>query len=109
MSLKLNIYNAETKEIEKTYTAETIDIMFGTVEDVIDVIDMDKLNDDMTWAKVIGVAIKQLRPLLKEIFIGLTDDELKRTKIKELVPLFKDIFKFMMKEINGLGGAGGKN
>lgn len=108
MSLTLNIYDEKTKEVEKTYTAETIDIMFGTIEDVIDVIDMDKLDDNMTWAKVIGVSIKQLRPLLKEIFVGLTDEELKRTKIRELVPLFKDVFKFMMKEIKDLGG-GGKN
>lgn len=109
MSLVLNIYNKETKEIEKTYTAETVDIMFGTVEDIIDVIDMDKLNDNMAWAKVIGVAIKQLRPLLKEVFDGLTDEELKRTKLKELIPLFKEIFKFMMNEINGLSGGKSKN
>lgn len=109
MSLILNIYDPKTKEIAKTYTAETVDIMFGTVEDIIEVIDMDKLNDNMVWAKVIGVAIKQLRPLLKEVFDGLTDEELKCTKIKELVPLFKDIFKFIMSEINGLGGNNSKN
>jgi hypothetical protein len=104
MSLILNIYDKETKAIDKTYTAETVDIMFGTVEDIIEVIDLDKLNDNMAWAKVIGVAIKQLRPLLKEVFDGLTDEELKCTKIKELIPLFKEIFKFMMNEINDLGG-----
>ena len=31
MDLKLNIY--DKKEITKTYTAETYDLMFGTVED----------------------------------------------------------------------------
>lgn len=109
MSLVLNIYNPETKEVAKTYTAETVDIMFGTVEDIIDVIDIENLNDNKVWLKVIGVSIKKLRPLLKEVFFGVTDDELKCTKINELIPLFKDIFKFMMSEINGLGGTGSKN
>ena len=39
MELKLNIYNK--KEIVKTYTAETYDLMFGTVEDLIDLINLD--------------------------------------------------------------------
>ena len=109
MSLILNIYDPQTKEVAKTYTAETVDIMFGTVEDIIEVIDIENLNDNKTWLKVIGVSIKKLRPLLKEVFTGLTDDELKYTKVNELIPLFKDIFKFMMNEINGLGGSGSKN
>ena len=33
MELKLNIYNK--KNIEKTYSTDTYDLMFGTVEDFI--------------------------------------------------------------------------
>lgn len=103
MQLVLNIYDPQTKMITKQYTAETIDIMFGTIEDIIDIIDIEKLDDNMEWAKVIGVGMKKLKPLLKEVFTGVTDDELKNTKIKELIPLFINIFKYMMKEIKGLG------
>ena len=78
--------------------------MFGTVEDIIEVVDIENLNDNMAWAKVIAVSIKKLKPLLKEVFEGVTDEELKNSKITELVPLFKDIFKFMWYEINSLGG-----
>ena len=42
MDLKLNIY--DKKEITKTYTAETYDLMFGTVEDLLDVIDIDNIQ-----------------------------------------------------------------
>lgn len=108
MQLVLNIYDPVSKMIAKQYTAETIDIMFGTIEDLIDIIDVEKLNDNMEWAKVIGVAMKKLKPLLKEVFTGVTDEELKNTKIKELVPLFINIFKYMMSEIGGLGN-GSKN
>lgn len=103
MQLVLNIYDPVNKLIVKQYTAETVDIMFGTIEDLIDIIDVEKLNDNMEWAKVIGVGMKKLKPLLKEVFTGVTDEELKNTKIKELVPLFINIFKYMMSEISGLG------
>lgn len=104
MQLLLNIYSAETKVIVKQYTAETVDIMFGTIEDLIDIIDVEKLGDNLEWAKVIALSMKKLKPLLKEVFVGVTDEELKNTKIKELVPLFINIFKFMTSEINGMGG-----
>lgn len=105
MELVLNIYDEQTKMIAKQYTAQTADIMFGTIEDLIEVIDIDKLNDNMEWAKVIVVALKKLKPLLKEVFTGLTDEELKHTKVKELVPLFISIIKFMMSEIGSMGGS----
>ncbi len=31
------------------------------------------------------------------IFIGVTDDELRRTKVKELIPLFVNIFSELFK------------
>jgi len=108
MQLTLNIYNPQTKEVVKTYTTETVDILFGTVEDLIDIIDIDKMNDNAELAKVILVAMKKVKPLLKEVFDGLTDEDLKNTKIKELVPLFMNIVRYAMAEINGLGD-GSKN
>jgi hypothetical protein len=108
MQLLLNIYDPQTNRITKQYKAETVDIMFGTIEDLIEIIDVEKLNDNMEWAKVIVLAMKKLKPLLKEVFTGVTDEELKNTKVKELVPLFINILSYMMSEINGLG-SGQKN
>lgn len=98
MELKLNIYNG--KAIEKTYRAETFDIMFGTVEDLLNIIDLEKLNSETEIAKIVIKAIPILKPLLKEVFEGLTNDELRRTKVKELIPLFINIFVFALKELN---------
>ena len=44
--IKLNIYDRETKEVIKTYRTDSIELMFGTVEDIIAVIDIDKLDDE---------------------------------------------------------------
>lgn len=108
MQLLLNIYDPESKVIAKQYKAETVDIMFGTIEDIIECVDVDELDDNMAWAKIIVTSLKKLKPLLKEVFTGLTDEELKNTKIKELIPLFKEIISYMMNEISSLGN-GSKN
>jgi hypothetical protein len=98
--LKLNIYNGKT--IEKTYVAEELDIMYGTVEDLLNVIDFDNLNDEKEVVKVVIATLNNLKPFLKQIFDGLTDDEIRHTKVKELVPLFVDIVKYSIEELKGL-------
>lgn len=100
--LKLNIYNG--KSIEKTYVAEEIDIMFGTVEDLLDVINFDNLKDENEVVKVVIATLKNLKPFLKQIFDGLTDEEIKRTKVKELVPLFVKIVTYSIEELKSLMG-----
>jgi len=112
MELKLNIYNK--KQIVKTYTAETYDILFGTVEDLIDVLDLDGLKTGSD-VELIQVATKLIvtskddiiKPLLKDIFDGLTDDELKNTKVKELASVFINIVRYSIDQITS--GNNGKN
>ena len=102
MNLTLNIYKG--KEVEKTYTADTYDIMFGTIESVIEVIDLNKLDDNLELGKMILKLLPQIKPLLKDIFDGVTDEEIKRTKVKELVPLFVEVFTYALDELSSLGG-----
>lgn len=93
-TLKLNIYKAEEKnKIEKTYTAEGYDLMLGTVEDFMDIIDIDKMGNDREVALMVVKCYKKLKPLLLDIFPGVTDDELQRVKVSELIPLFVDVAK----------------
>lgn len=111
MDLKLNIY--EKKKIVKTYTAETYDLMFGTVEDLIDLIDLDQLKNgtDTEIIKLVGKVIISgmgiIKPLLKDIFEGLTDEELKNTKVSEISTALVEIVKFSISQITK--GTNGKN
>lgn len=111
MEMKLNIYNK--RNIEKTYTAETYDLMFGTVEDLVNIIDLDKLQtgSDAEIIKLVGNVVINgmgiVKPLLKDIFNGLTDDELKRTKVKEIASVLVEVMKFTIAEIGK--GADSKN
>lgn len=103
MELKLNIY--KNREIEKTYSCDTYDLLFGTVEDFLDLIDIDKLQTgtDKEILVLVGKAIPKgmetIKTLLKDVFVGATDDELKRTKVKEIAKLLVEIIKYSIAEI----------
>lgn len=100
-TLKLNIYDKRNRnEIEKTYTAEGYDLMLGTVEDIMSIIDLDKINNDVEIAKMFVKCYGQLVPFLKDIFPEVTDDELKRIKVKELIPLFKSVILTIKEDLS---------
>lgn len=91
MELSLNIYSKTDKnKIEKTYKAEGYDLMLGTIDDLVAIIDLDKMNDDKAVAAMILKGYKQIKPLLHDVF-GATEEELNRTKVSELIPCIIDI------------------
>lgn len=100
MTLTLNIYSATDKNaVEKTYTAESYDLMLGTVEDIMAIIDIDKMTDSEAMTRMVVQAFGRLKPFIKDVFPGVTDDELKRVKVKELIPTFVDIFKSILDDL----------
>jgi len=93
----LNIYKNQ-REIEKTYEIDNYDLMYGTVEDVLSVFDdVEDLSDNMQIFKVIQKNRQKLTDLLKDIFPDLTDEEVRRIKLKELIPLFMDLFVYVQR------------
>lgn len=94
----LNIYNK--KDIIKTYTADAYDLMFGTVEDILELIDIDNLKttniDEISIAviKAVPKSIGVFKNLLKDIFDGLTDEDLKNVKVSDIVSVIIDVIKF---------------
>lgn len=96
--MKLNVYKNQ-KEIEKTYEVDNYDIMYGTIQDILAVLDdgLENLNDNEQALKLITANRTKLEDLLLDIFgaEGLTMEELRRTKLKELVPVFIDLFRYV--------------
>ncbi len=109
--MKLNIY--EKKKIVKTYEADTYDLMFGVLEDVADAIKLDELKtgNDVEIIKMAGnLVLKSMdtvKDLLKDIFDGITDEELKNTRISEIAQVLVDVVKFTITQLNR--GLGSKN
>ena len=101
--MKLNIYK-DQKTIEKTYEAESYDIMFGTVEDLFAVLeDVKDVSDEQQILDVVRRNWGKVAELLRDIFPGLSQEELRRVKIRELIPLFVELFVMMRESIPATG------
>lgn len=102
--MKLNVY--EKKKIIKTYETDKYDLMFGTLEDVADAMKLDQLetgsnSEIIKMATNLVVHSKEtVKELLKDIFEGLTDEELKNTKVKDIATVFVDVVKYTIEQLN---------
>lgn len=100
----LNIY--KNGKIEKTYETENYDLMFGTVEDILTIFEVDELKTgtDVEIIKMVTNALPKcldiIKPLLKDIFEGLNDEELKRVKLKEVAIVIVDVIKYALLQIS---------
>lgn len=95
--MKLNVYKNQ-REVAKTVEVDEYDIMYGTVEDVFDVLEgVEDINDTQKIISVITANRMKLNDLLLDIFgeAGLTKEDLRMVKVKELIPVFVDLFRYV--------------
>lgn len=111
MELTLNIYDG--KNIIKTYKANDFTLMTGTCEDIINMVDIDKLTSGKLDEQALGIEVIKLvaksfnkfKPFLQEVFEGLTDDEYRHTSIKEVAKNVIAIVKYTVGELFNIGGS----
>ena len=103
--MELKIY--EGKKVVKTYRASTYDLMWGTLEDVAHVVDLENLKAGSN-AELISVianlAFKSMgtvKGLLLDIFEGLSEDEIRKTKIKDIAIVLIDVIKYTLDQMGG--------
>lgn len=102
--MKLNVY--EKKQVVKTYEADKYDLMFGVMEDVADAVKLDELKtgSDVEILKMVLELVMQsmgtVKDLMKDIFDGITDDELRNTKVSEIATVLVDIVKLTIAQLN---------
>lgn len=102
--MKLNIY--KKGKIDTTYTADTYDLMFGTLEDIADAIDFDALQtgSDVEIIKMVGKVFLKSREtitdLMKDIFDGLTDAELKHAKVTEMARVIVEVVQYTIAQLS---------
>ena len=92
--MKINIYKNQ-KEIEKTFEVKTYDIMYGTVQDILSIIDeAGDLSDEDALYNILAKNMGKIDELLLDIFgdEGLVREDLRKIKVKELVPIFVELF-----------------
>ena len=101
--MQLNIY--EKKKVIKTYTADTYDLMFGTVEDISDAVNLDEMKTGsdvevfQAVVKLITGSKETVKDLLKDVFDGLTDEELRNTKVKEQAQVLVEVVNYTLGQL----------
>lgn len=98
ISLKITS-KEDKKKVDKIYTAEGYDLMLGTVEDFMDIIDIDKLGNNIELAKMVLKGYGQLKPLIMDIFPELTDEEYRRIKVNDLINTVSQIGKSVLENL----------
>ena len=104
--MELNIY--ENKQVVKTYETDTYDLMFGTLEEVTAAVKLDELKtgSEVEIIKMVGMfvsgSLSTVRGLVKDIFPGITDEELKKTKISEIAGVLVDVVKYTFEQLGTL-------
>lgn len=101
--MQLNIYHK--KEIVKTYEADTYNLLFGTLEDVANAIKLDDLKSGtdeeilkMAFNLVSG-SMGTVKDLMKDIFDGLTDEDLRGASVKEIAQVLFGVVKYTIEQL----------
>lgn len=96
MELKIDIYDKDTKKVKRTYTAEGYDLMIGTVEDVLEIFDIEKMDDDKAVASMVVKSCLQIKPIVRDIFQDMTDEDFRCIRVADLIPLFVSVCKSIL-------------
>lgn len=102
--MKINVY--DKRKIVKTYEVDAYDLPFGILEDVADTIDIDSLKtgSDVEIITLVGKMIIKnkniIKELLKDIFDGITDEELRKTTVTEMARVIVDIVTYTIGQLN---------
>lgn len=106
MELKLNIYTYQEDEngkrkrvIEKTYEADTFDLLWGPIEDILGVVDFHNIHDKEQLGQAVFMTMAQIRPILKDVFWGLTDEEARRVASWEVTEV---VFGILSQAVLGM-------
>lgn len=102
MTLTLKIYDGKT--VVKTYTAESIDFSFGVIEDVLDALDFEHMTTQAEIGTMIVKASKQLKPFLMDIFDGVTAEEIRHTRLQNLIEVFRGLYQYATAELGAAAG-----
>lgn len=90
--LVLNIYDDEDNVV-KTSEAKIIDLRFGTVRNLMELLNVDDIDDTSELFKTVFGAWSQLTKLLDKVFPDVDADDWENVKLSELIPILVFILK----------------
>lgn len=100
MQYVLKIYDKSHRKIARIVKADEFDLFYGTVETVVEIIDIEKVNNNFDVIKIVLNAKDEIINLLKDIFPDVSDEEWKCVKVKDIVAVLLQIIKSTVTGIN---------
>ena len=96
--LTLNIYD-ENDNVIRTEEARFIDLRFGTVRSLMELLNVENINDTAQLLKTVYSAWDQVTGILSKVFPDMTEGDWENVKLSELMPLLVGILKGSFVEI----------
>lgn len=96
--LILNVYD-ENDEIIKSSEAKFINLRFGTIRSLMELLNVDSIEDTNQLLKKIYGAWDQITKVLEKVFPDLTEEDWDGVKLSELLPIVIAILKNSFVEI----------
>ena len=104
-NIELNIYKKENgkKVLDKKFETNDVNIKFGVLEDLMEVLEaITNKSNEKEILEAIFKNLKNIKPLLLDIFDGLTDEDLRKADTNEIVKVVSEIISWAINQINGI-------
>ncbi|MGD7407495.1 hypothetical protein ACQCP7_25795 [Ralstonia pseudosolanacearum] len=109
MRLFINVYEVNElgkKVIKKQCDAETIDLEFGTIAKLMELVNIENIDSLPDLLKAIYGTWEEIKSVLSEAFPDMQPEDWEHVRVKELYPTIRDILKFSIMEIAGIPSEG---
>lgn len=96
--MKINVYD-ENDNVIKTAEAKMVDIKFGTIRSLMELLNIDSVGDDYSILETVYSAWDQIVVLLEKVFPDMEYADWENVKVKELVPILMELLRYTFGEI----------
>lgn len=90
--LKLNVYD-DNDEIIKTVKAQIVELRFGTVRSLMELLKVDSIDDTGELLKTVYTAWDRITKILQKVFPDMEENDWENIKLTELIPVIILILK----------------
>lgn len=97
-TLELNVYDEEGKVV-KTSKAQMIDLEFGSVRNLMELLNIEDVNDTGHLLKIVYKAWDEIIKILNKSFTDMEYEDWEHVRVKELLPVVVGILKYSFSEI----------
>lgn len=96
--LVVNVKDKDGK-IVKTCEAKPIEIEFGTIRSIMELLNIEKIDDTWELMKTVYNVWDKLTGILSEAFPDMERDDWEHVKLNELIPVVYGILQYSFSEI----------